>query len=332
MYFKKLALCMALVMLFTLLAGCHEDVEMATGTPSIDFESQAHIPVGTPDDSSTIEESVPKEESTTKEESIPKEQSQPPLTGDFVVNQKKYDYKGGNIELLHVENKTNNHLNITINGKYLDKDGKVIKEETQKFGAFPSGWSNYFIFHPRCAYDSFTYVLETEEYTERTPCILYNHPINHLTTDSDGNPLASYINFTYEKKLTWRRALIGDLASPETLVEGRLLYFFADMDNSHPTATIEAKFHVLVLDADGNIYATDYDLFDLYGRTSATNASTEPAGVPRGDGHIFVTLTHQPIGGDESIPDNVQNVFTVIFAINEVYDFHDNADQYMKLS
>ncbi len=320
MNFEKLALFVALVMVLTLLAGCHGDVGTSSETPSIDFESQAHIPVGTPDDSSTIEESVPKEESTTKEESIPKEQSQPPLTGDFVVNQKKYDYKGGNIELLHVENKTNNHLNITINGKYLDKDGKVIKEETQKFGAFPSGWSNYFIFHPRCAYDSFTYELETEPYTIEVPHSYGGDVL--LATDSDGNPLASYINMTYEKNLIWGRAVIGNLASPEPLVEGRGLYLYAYLNNSHPDVAIGVNYHVLVLDTDGNIYITDCDFYDQVSSKGSQSTSANPAGIPT-EGHDDCILTQQHLGGDENIPDNVQGVFTVIFAITDVYDNED---------
>ncbi len=328
MYFKKLALCMAIVILFTLLAGCHGYVGTSSETPSIDFESQAHIQVGTSDD----DKSTPKEESTSKEESTPTEQSQPTLTGDFVVSEKKYDYKGNNIELLHVENKTKNHYNITIKGKYLDKDGKVIKEETQKFAAFPAGWSNYFCFYPRCTFESFTYVLETEEYTERAACTLYSRPINHLTTDSDGNPLASYINFTYEKKLEWMRAVLT-YTTPYT--EGRMLHLNVDMANTHPTVKIEAKFHALVLDADGNIFTADYDLFDLNGSSGSTNGSAEPGYVPGEvpvEGYTEVVLIEQPIGGDENIPDNVQGVFTVIFAINEVYDFHDTAEQYLKMA
>ncbi len=300
---KKLPLCLAIVMLLALLAGCHEDVEMASGTPSIDFESQAHIQVDTSDDDTYT----------------PEEESQPPLTGDFVVNLKKYDYKGKNIELLHVENQTNRHFNITIKGKYLDKDGNVIKEETQKFTAFPAGWSNYFSFYPRCAFDSFTYELETEPYTERVPC-LYDNQINHLTMDSDGNPLASYINLTYEKKLTWERALIGDPTEPP--VEGRMLHLYTDMDSTHPTVAIAAEYHILVLDADGDIYIADYDYFDLYNMPFYNGAVADPVGLPD-DGRFDVPLTHQPIGGDESIPDNVQGVFTVIFAVAEVYDYDD---------
>ncbi len=183
---KKLSLCLAIVMLLSMLAGCHGDVETVSETPSIDFESQSHIQVDT---------------------STPEEESQPLLTGDFVVYQKKYDYKGNNIQLLHVENQTNRHFNITIKGKYLDKDGNVIKEETQKFAAFPAGWSNYFIFYPRCAFDSFTYVLETEEYSKEAPYSLAPEDILK-TTDSDGNPLASYLSFAYEKEMTWARSVL----------------------------------------------------------------------------------------------------------------------------
>lgn len=292
---KKLSLCLAIVMLLSMLTGCHEDVETASGTPSIDFESQAHIQVGTSNDDA----------------STPAEESQSPLTGDFVVNLKKYDYNGNNIELLHVENKTNNHYNVTIKGKYLDKDGKVIKEETQKFAAFPAGWSNYFIFYPRSAFDSFTYELKTEAYTREAPYSL-NSERTVLTTDSDGNPLASYLSVAYEKEMRWGRHVI---TYTSTDVEGRGMFFYLDVRNNHPAVTIGARYHVLVLDAEGNVYLTDYDYFDLCGG-GAQNISQTTAN----DIKIGAFLTAQPVGEDETIPDNVQGVFTAIFAITDVYD------------
>ncbi len=306
---KKLPLCLAIVMLLALLAGCHEDVEMASGTPSIDFESQAHIQVDTSDDDT----------------SAPEEESQPPITGDFVVNLKKYDYKGKNIELLHVENQTNRHFDITIKGKYLDKDGKVIKEESQKFAAFPAGWSNYFIFYPECAFDSFTYELKTEEYSKEVPDIVDNRVILK-TSDDDGIPFASYIGFTHEKELKWRRDV---LANTYPYREGRGLYFYVDMYNNHPTITIGADFHVLVFDTDGNIYETDCDYYAQEG--SSSFIAEKPIGKSDG-AYKDVNLKEQPVGEDESIPDNVQGVFTAIFAIKAVYDWEDFREQALKLA
>ncbi len=306
MNFKKLALCMALVMLLVFLAGCHGDVGTSSETPSIDFESQAHIQVNTSEDDT----------------SMPTEESQPPLTGDVVVNEKKYDYKGNNIELLHVENQTNRHLNITIKGKYLDKDGNVIKEETQEFGAFPSGWSNYFIFYPECAFDSFTYVLETEEYTKEVLYRSGNTQFSLLATDSDGNPLASYINFVYDEDLTWGRHVI--LSSSYT-TEARGLYLRLYMSSVHPTVTIGAEYHVLILDADGNVYSTGYvnDWTTQYHGSVGQTANDT-------DGRDSILLMHQPLGGEETVPDNVQGVFTPIFAIKQVYDFKDYAGKLMQ--
>lgn len=274
---------MVAVMLLTLLAGCAGQEEKPPENIS-DFESQAHIQVSVPEDEST-----------------PEEASQTPITGEFVVSEKKYDYKDSNMMLLYVENQTNRNFRVTINGKYLDEKGNVIEEETQTFDAFPAGWSNHFIFYPRRAFDSFTYELETESYDPTKVMKSYaDERILLATADSDGVPLASHIELSYGK-LFWGRSLIF---SDENYEEARALYYHANMTNNHPTMTIAASYHVLILDANGGISLADYDYYDSLGYSNSSGFSV---GVPKGSEENIkhVLLKEQSRGGDESIPETL---------------------------
>ena len=104
-------------------------------------------------------------------------------TGGLLVKMVKYDYDNtfeqemqvsytyvgnrGNVSIaiLNITNETDKHYSITINGKYLDKDGKVLKTETQTWDQFKAGWQKYFLFRPGFAFDKFEYTIETKEYT-----------------------------------------------------------------------------------------------------------------------------------------------------------------------
>lgn len=303
---KLLALCLVFSMTLALLAGCAKKEQTPAGTIS-GFESQAHFQVD-----------------TSEGESATGDTSREPLSGEFVVSDKKYDYKDGNLVLLYVENQTNRHFNVTIKGKYLDENGETIEEETQTFEGFPSGWSNHFIFYPKTAFDSFTYELETKEYVP-----------NLITADGDGNPFASYIDLTYQKKLYWMHGgnwMPSDAGPDDSPVSARALCFDYDLVNRHPNATISAEFHLIVLDAEGNVYATDYESMDSLlelGHESVEILSGTAAGPigseDNGKKSVDALIRFQEKGGDESIPENVQGVFTVIFAITDVVDY----DRYM---
>lgn len=90
------------------------------------------------------------------------EVSEEPLTGEFVVKDKKYDFRGNNLVLLSVDNQTNKDYRVTITGSYLDADGKVIKTETRSSDQFSAGYSGYFLFEPNISFDSFSYTFDTE--------------------------------------------------------------------------------------------------------------------------------------------------------------------------
>ena len=87
-------------------------------------------------------------------------------TGGFMIKDKKYSYEGTDLVILDVENQTDKNYTITINGSYLDKDGNVIKTETQTFEGFCAGMQNYFLFQPKITFDIFTYTVEMVEYKE----------------------------------------------------------------------------------------------------------------------------------------------------------------------
>lgn len=279
---KLLAVLLAFAMALALLAGCAKDQEKA-GTIS-DFESQAHIGVSDTGDTSKA-----------------------PPTGDFVVSEKKYDYNDANLVLLYVENQTNRHYNVTIKGKYLDENGEVIQEETQTFEGFPSGWANNFIFYPRKAFDSFTYTVDTVEYVP-----------DPMTCDETGTPYASYIEFTYEKELEWIRFLSMEI-DPDERHETRALIFNGDLINRHPTTTISSEFHLLILDANGEIYKTNYDYRDSINWPDVDFYVADPVGMEQG--HSQVVLKEQERDDDKTIPDTVQGAFTAIFAVTSAIDY-----------
>lgn len=300
---KLLVLCIVLSAALAALSGCSKK-EGTAGTVS-DFESQAHIQVGTSEDASGE-----------------------PFSGEFVVSEKKYDYNGANLMLLYVENQTNHHYDITIHGTYLDENGEIIEEESQTFEGFASGWSNNFIFYPRKAFDSFTYELETVESAGVT--YLAGYPIK--TTDENGTPLVSYLTeFTYEKELKWMRDSYID-SNPENTRNIRGLNFTGHVSCKPVNCDIKVGFQLLILDENGEIYITTYDWRDSEWNIARDGVlsiglpdESGYSAVIEGDeiGSHAVVLKNQEIGEDETLPDTVQGKLTAIFAVTRVYDFDD---------
>lgn len=81
----------------------------------------------------------------------------------FIVKSKKYAFEGTNFVLLNVKNETAKNYSVTVTGTYLDKDGKVLKTETQTFDQSAAGYENFFLFDPKIVFDKFTYTLKTTE-------------------------------------------------------------------------------------------------------------------------------------------------------------------------
>ncbi|MBQ8523499.1 MAG: S-layer homology domain-containing protein [Clostridia bacterium] len=105
--------------------------------------------------------------------SLPKDEEKPPInsevietTGQLVIKEKKYDYDGGNVTILNIENQTAKDLTLTITAKYLDSDGDVLESETRVIKGFPANFRNYVVFYPDMKYDKLTYNVELAEYKD----------------------------------------------------------------------------------------------------------------------------------------------------------------------
>ncbi len=88
-----------------------------------------------------------------------------PTTGKLVIKEKKYDYQGGHVMILNIENQTSKNLNVKISVKYLDANGKLILPENRYIEGFPANYQNYVILNPRIKFDKCTYEVKTENYT-----------------------------------------------------------------------------------------------------------------------------------------------------------------------
>ena len=82
----------------------------------------------------------------------------------FSTNDKKYTYEDNNLVILQIENQTKENYSITINGRYLDENGNVLKTEMQSFEQFAAGFTNHFLFQPNIQFASFDYDIAFEEY------------------------------------------------------------------------------------------------------------------------------------------------------------------------
>ena len=88
--------------------------------------------------------------------------------GGFTVSQKKFDYNGGNVIILHTESHSDKAYNVVISGKYLDENGNVLSNSTKIFKGYPAGYENYFVFSPGSKFDSFTYELSATPFDGET--------------------------------------------------------------------------------------------------------------------------------------------------------------------
>ena len=152
---KKL-FCILLLMLL-LLVGCVSNPPKEESLPAYSD------PIGEYDTVSTVMPEDGESSENTEVSSIEGSQTEQTENG-FSVKYKKYDYEGNHIVIMHVENLTEKHYTITLNGNYLKADGSIIKTESKTFEGFASGFSNYFIFAPEMQFDDFGYTMEFEAY------------------------------------------------------------------------------------------------------------------------------------------------------------------------
>lgn len=144
-------------------AATNDPANTQSGTkPPVTTQSGTKPPVTTQASTKPAETTKPAQTTTKPAEDTPQ------TSGQFVIKDKKYDYNGGNVTILNVENKSQSAYTITLTGKYKDASGNVIKTESKIFEGFPAGWSNYFVFNPGIKYDSFTFELTETHYNKNT--------------------------------------------------------------------------------------------------------------------------------------------------------------------
>lgn len=162
---KFLALFLIVATALTSLAGCSENEENSDlniySEASYDNESR-FVPEEESKEGSDSESNVSEEENSRSENSVSSENNTP-LSGEFVVKDKKYTFEGNDLVIVNVENQTNKNYSVTITGTYLDKNGNVLQTETQTFDQYSAGYSGYFLFKPDMQFDKFTYEFKTKE-------------------------------------------------------------------------------------------------------------------------------------------------------------------------
>ena len=82
----------------------------------------------------------------------------------FLIKEKKYSYHENDLILLDVTNESNHNYTVTITGNYLDKDGNILKTESQCFEGFAANYQTYFLFMPKISFASFTYTIEVQTF------------------------------------------------------------------------------------------------------------------------------------------------------------------------
>lgn len=308
---KILVLFLAITMLLTVFTACGKKEPMESAGEVSDLSEEKHFGISDILQNGDTSEEQSGDETSSEESLNPSESitSQNPGTfsGEFIVSEKKYTYKNENLMLLQVKNDTDTHYDLTINGKYLDADGNTIKEESQTYHAFPSGWENYFIFRPKGTFDDFDYTLEVKKYQ-------INTEIDRIYS-KDGEPYSTYVQLTYDKNLYWAYA-------PDNW---RDLRFNMQVVNNHPNISLFSQFHIIVLDEQGEIYTMDYE----YASGGYNGTYADPIGGDR-DGRTYAAVGMQKSGEDETIPDTVQGKFTAIFAIGATIDYFLGTELWQK--
>ena len=184
---KTLSFLLCLIFCIMTLCACTTDKpntsDSSDAGANISYNDVSYfIPDETSKPSESQAESSEESAGNPSDNSRPTETSQPTQqSGKLVVKAAKYDYNnywerkfGDNcpgepyrdvsIAILDITNETDKHYSVTIHGKYLDKDGKVLKTETQEWDQFAAGWQKYFLFRPEIAFDKFEYTIETKEF------------------------------------------------------------------------------------------------------------------------------------------------------------------------
>ncbi len=89
----------------------------------------------------------------------------------LLVEEKKYDYKSGNVVIMQITNQTGAALDLSLHMEYQNEEGRTTFAENREFSGFGGGYRDYFVFYPNMPFADYTYTLtaephEGESYTQ----------------------------------------------------------------------------------------------------------------------------------------------------------------------
>ena len=151
---KKIFILICAILLSALVSSCQGNERKPPENLSDPIESYDNVSVFTPEKDESQTESTNENTENSEEEGE---------DNGLVVKDKKYEYKGKNVVILNVKNQTNKNYSLTVKGIYLDKNGNVLKTETQSSDQYSAGYNGYFLFDPDTSFEKFTYTLETKK-------------------------------------------------------------------------------------------------------------------------------------------------------------------------
>ena len=314
-YKRILSMLLLLAIALTLFAACGKEEETASQGEVSDMSGEQHFNIGdimSNSASSSSSETVSSEPSQgdTSEQSgtteTPSTDEPHDWSGEFIITEKKYEYKEKNFMLLNVTNDTGKNCNLTITGTFYDEAGEVVRVQQQLYHNHPTGWSNYFIFYPDMKFDSFTYEASAEEYENNTPLdsmFSYN-----------GQPLSDFVAVSWIPGFFWVDDPDGN----------KLLMYRMKSNCTHPECEMKIFGHQLILDENGDVFALDFaDTFDG-DITKVTQIATWPH-IEEDPDFAFMNQALRRVSEDSAeyakpLPDGEN--FTFIFAIQAVVDYN----------
>lgn len=198
------------------------------------------------------------------------DESGEPQNEGITLKDKKYTFEGKDLVIINARNQTSTNYEVTVTGSYLDKDGKVLKTETQTFDQFAVDYQHYFLFNPEINFEKFTYTLDVKE----TTATMYVNDIEFV--------------FAGLQEAFWpidELAEKGDL-TPHPLIQSLFGYKNISEDKS---LGITVEGNVVLFNENNEIVAV-YGMRSLVFNTGETQFATHP---------IYHTLEEELVWPDE---------------------------------
>lgn len=217
----------------------------------------------------------------------------------IIAKAEKYEYKGEDVMLIHVENRSDKDYILTVEGHFFDESGNELRTRTETFVGFPSGYQNYFLLQPGTRFDSFEYEITTEIYRYKTLA-------DHLTLPT------AIEYFTSPAWLNGSDVIPSDVKlDPSKLYAGIWVHPFPYVNTYSRPLKLSGYF--IMFDKNGEIHMIDH--FNSYAISNLPNSS----------GPVFqcyVYDTPMEYGVSYHVPDKLKNA-RWLFALTWVSNFDD---------